>query len=372
MMTTLCNPEISLTAWQKKQAAMLYQFASLEYLKGLHQMVSTLIDGVLDPMVELSKNQNRDSVLCDTRWGTRNTTQNWTNNAWPFLKDLQSSLAKDIATRAVGRYSPTGTSGCFRGMSEYSMQWATVEEEEEFNAAERLISAYAINIDLTLDTLFNRWSDSELSMTFPNFAREHTEIPKFCIRNNLLGESGEIPPRTGVYVSLDDPNAALQFAWTECGGGKLRDAITFNEIGIAALREVGRKDLWIDHEKMFQFAMKSPQREIFRTGIYILGTEYRRLAPGAVADEAFTTRSSKWVFVELLNNEFEKIADLEIEGLPQELGKRIPGGAACEIPGYYFTPAGSGIRRQFTKGEVMPELTSQYGMTFWQWDPRQG
>lgn len=361
----------TLSDWQKKQAAMLYHFASLDYLKGLHRMVSDLIDGILDPILALSKSQNRDSVLIDARWGTRNTTENWTNNAWPFLKDLQFSLVKDIAARAIERYGMTGTNECFRGVSEYSTQWATVEEEEKFNAAVRVVSEYAINIDQTFnDFQFSRWTDFDFAFAYQKFSAENTRIPQFHIRTDVTAESGKVPVRTGVYIAQNDPYASLQFAWTGNGGGKLRLANTFNEIGIAALQKVGRKDLWLDDEKMFEFAMQSPQRELFRPTIYMLGEEHRTFASGAVAEEAFINTHSKWYFVEMLNDQFESLDGIEVEQ-PPAFVERISGGSVCEKPGFYFTPAVAGLRRHFKNGEIAPEHPSQYGKTIWQWDPFQ-
>lgn len=43
---------------------------------------------------------------------------------------------------------------------------------------------------------------------------------------------------------------------------------------------------------------------------------------------------------------------------------------ACPREGWWFTPAASG-RRHFTQGELMPEVTSDYGQTIWQWDETQ-
>jgi hypothetical protein len=50
---------------------------------------------------------------------------------------------------------------------------------------------------------------------------------------------------------------------------------------------------------------------------------------------------------------------------------RVPAGQPCPEAGYYFTPAHQDSRRKFAKGEIMPELNTQYGATIWQWDPRQ-
>lgn len=372
MTAPLSNPT-PLTDRQKLQAAILYHFASFDYLKGLHRMVTNLMDGIVDPLIAQSQSQNRDSVLISTRWGNRNTTANWCNNAWPFLRDYQLSLSKALASRAIESYGITDTNNCFRGMSEYSMQWATAEEEAIFNDMIRIISNYAAGIDQTLDDYHHsRWSDYSFAHEYQSFIADHPQIPKFRVRTDITGESGKTPSRTGVYITQNDPHAALQFAWKGNGGGKLRPAKTFNEIGLAALRQVGRNDLWIDDQKMFDFAVKSPHFDLFKPTIYMLDVENRDLAAGAVEGEAFADISCKWYFVEIINGEFEA-ANITIGTMENLLTmpERVPGGERCRRTGFYFAPSKPNSRRHFTQGEIVPIFESQYGDTIWQWDSRQ-
>jgi hypothetical protein len=363
-----------LSNWQKIQGAMLYHYASLEYLKGLHRLVCNLANGAADPMLASAAAQDRDSVLTNPRWGTRNTSKNWSNNAWPFLKDLQASLAKDIANRAFESYRISGVNECFRGISEFSLQWATLAEEHEFDEAVKAISLYASKIDQTLDDYdATRWEDSEFAYLYKDFVGKTTQIPRLRVRTDITGESGKKPGRTGVYVAQDDPHAALQFAWVGQGGGKLRASSTFNEIGLAALQKVGRKDLWVNDQKMFDFAMQRQYETLFRPDIYVLGKEYRRLASPAVADAAFVNRPCRWFFAEIVNREFDDIED--IEGVaPTEhaaVVARLAGGEVCKRTGFYFTPAHPNSRRRLAQGQAAPNYNSQYGKTIWQWNERQ-
>ena len=50
---------------------------------------------------------------------------------------------------------------------------------------------------------------------------------------------------------------------------------------------------------------------------------------------------------------------------------RVPGGGTCPEGGFYFTPAKLNSRRLFQKGDLMPDLGSEYGLTIWQWDSSQ-
>lgn len=47
---------------------------------------------------------------------------------------------------------------------------------------------------------------------------------------------------------------------------------------------------------------------------------------------------------------------------------RIPAGEQCPKTGFYVTPANASSRRLFQKGEIMPELKTEYGATIWQWE----
>ena len=368
--------QLSLSAWHKVQAAMLYHYASLDYLKGLHQMVSELMDGEIDPLINLAREQQgRDAVLRDARWGERNTVQNWANSAWPFLIDFQQSLTRDIALRTIDQYKITGANQCLRGLDEFSMNWATPDEEERIQAILQVISRYARNINYTMDDWpSSRWDDHGFAYNYPEFSAQFPRIPKFRVRTDVTAESSKTPPRTGVYVSSDDPNAALQFAWTGGGGGKLRPASTLNEIGLDALQQVGRKNLWFDGAKMFAFVQSQKYASFFAGKMIIPGKPDPYLAPSLVARSAFTEIPSNWYFVEIINDEFEDIAvvsedDSRTMNTQERL--RVEGGHACVRAGYWFTPAKAGSRRYFKDGEIMPAFGTDYGVTFWQWDENQ-
>ncbi|MFS2015325.1 hypothetical protein ACEN88_01965 [Massilia sp. CT11-108] len=367
--------QFSLSAWHKVQAAMLYHYASLDYLKGLHQMVSELMDGEIDPLINLARAQGRDAVLMDARWGDRNTVQNWVNSAWPFLSDFRQSLTRDIAMRTTDQYKITGANQCLRGLNEFSMNWATSDEEAKVQSILQKIGRYANKIDDTLnDWPTSRWRDFNFAYYYSEFSAQFPRIPKFRVRTDVTAESSKTPPRTGVYVSSDDPNAALQFAWNGGGGGKLRPASTFNQIGLDALQQVGRRDLWFDEGKMLAFVQSQKYAPLFANEIVIDGKPAPSLASPAVARSAFTAAPSHWYFVEIINDEFEDIAvvsedDSRTINTPERL--RVEGGHACARAGYWFTPAKAGSRRYFKDGEIMPVFGTDYGVTFWQWDENQ-
>ena len=122
-----------LNVWQKRQAALLYHFASLEYLKGLKQRIDALTSGA-DVLIDEAQAQGRDALIVNERWGARDISANWGTYGFPALLDFQQKTAKDIAKRAHEAYSIIGANQCARLLGELSMRWATEEEEEAFKA----------------------------------------------------------------------------------------------------------------------------------------------------------------------------------------------------------------------------------------------
>lgn len=59
------------------------------------------------------------------------------------------------------------------------------------------------------------------------------------------------------------------------------------------------------------------------------------------------------------------------ETAPDSTPPRTSAGEPCPKEGWWFTPAATDSRRFFKQGEVMPEMKSDYGSTFWQWDSDQ-
>ena len=369
------NPTFTLTPWQKKQAALLYHFASMDYLKGLQTMVNNLINGTVDPTLDKAKSQGRDAFLADAGWGASDTSENWGNNAWPFLKDLQLSVAKDVALRATETYKFTAVNQCFRGLQEYSMAWSTPEEEDRFIAAQEAISKYSGPIDCTFDNYdvtSNYWNDPIFAVVWAEEKAKFPLIPKFQVRTDVVGTTGKKPIRTGVYVPMDDPHGSLTFGWTG-DGGCLSNSNTFNALGIELTILTSTRPVWHDEEKLYQLAMTPKYKSVFLDEF--LGT---RLPPAAYAPDVFknqaiTQRPCQWYFVEMVNGEFENVAELDaaVQNSPAVFTARVEGGKPCPQTGWYFTPVQTNSRRYFSQGAAMPSLSGDYGVTIWQWDANQ-
>lgn len=356
---------MNLTQWQKKQAALLYRFSSLNYLEGLRDRLRALrifAEGLLDT----NDVKGRDKFLRSKQWGSRNTGENWENNAWPFLSDFQRSIAQDIADRRSNIYKRTGAYQCARGISESSVQWMAPAEQDQFDKMFEELSRYALYIDETMDrtVLATRWDDFGLTMAWQSHADFFPALPKLRALPHICAKSGQLPPETGVYVAMDEPDATLQFAWTGSPKGRLLDATTFNDTGKAALAAVGRAGLWVDGDAMLRFVLRNLSNPDLANDPFFDDSQTTDLAPTLVARNAFTSRPSRWCYVELVKDEVEPIdADVEEAG-PETL--RFEAGEICLKEGYYFSPADTNSRRYFRYGELFPALHSEYGKTIWQ------
>lgn len=365
------DAEFELTSWRKKQAALLYYFSSMDYLLGLQKRLLALRD-FSENILDVSQAEGRDRIIEKTsRWGHRDTTANWANNAWQFLADFQLAITRDIADRPAQIYHVTGAYQCGRGMSEYSTQWMALDEQGRFDKMFAELSEYAGNIDNTMDKNYHvsRWDDFGLTMAWQEHKQHFPKLPKLQVHTDVVAENDRLPPRTGVYVSADDPDAALQFAWTGSIYGKLLECTTFNSLGKGAIKKVGRSKLWLDGQAMLDFVIENQNDPDLKNDPFFVDSFEPDLAPSLVASNAFTSHPSLWYYVELIPDEFEP---LEVE--PDQTSDetlRFESGCVCQKAGIYFTPARVGSRRRFEFGEIFPESNSQYGKTIWQWDSNQ-
>lgn len=359
-----------ITEIQKRQATMLYKFSSFDYLHGLKIKLDHLQKFVENILIQ-SKIQKRDLFLQDEKWGSRNTSENWSNHAWPFLADFKVSILRDIADRETEIFHVTGTNQFVRGTAEYSTQWMTVDEEKRYELSVDDIVTHAGNIDRTIDKSYReyRWNEFALALRWPDVADQFVQLPKFRIHPDITAKSGEVPPKTGVYMSVDDPYASLQFSWSGSSAGILLDSTTLNELGKAALKTVGHTKMWVDGDAMRKFVIDNQFNPDLASDHYFFEAQTAERAPSLLARHAFTSRPSLWCFVELVEGEYEP-SNNDSEKHDQQ-SARFAAGEICIKKGYYFTPASDSSRRWFESGQAFPEVSSVYGRTIWQWDAQQ-
>lgn len=359
---------IELTLWRKKQVTLLYHFSSIEYLRSLSKMIDDLLM-CTDRALGDAQRERRDDLLVDDRWGNRDTADNWGSHGWPFLLDFKRSIATDIAERGNQVFSVSGTNQFVRGTTELSLNWTTPEEEKRIEDKIRKISHHAMYMDETLrrDSREARWDDFGLAAAWTEFGKAFPRLPKLKLHYDIVGMTGLVPEVTGVFIPQDDQHGSPQFAWRGESGGKLLESTTFDSVGLAALKAVGRRDLWVNDSKMYSFASSPKHRDRFIDDMSIADTVHPGLASSSVAQHAFRSRSCKWYFVELIPGEFE---DYDDGSIPTALDERVRvfGGDRCPRAGYYFTPAKIDSRRYFEQGEVMPDFPNGWGTVIWQSD----
>ena len=364
-----------LSLHQKRQATLLYYWMSLDYLKGLLTLIDALMKGA-NMTLELATLQGRDEVIANEQWGTRDTASNWGSLAWPALEDFKRSTIKLMGWRAMQLYCGTGLTQCDHMLGELSPYWMTPDEKEEFDDEWTKVSRYAYNIDASTGAGTQRpLDDTDMTLTWLESASIFPRFPKLKVRTDIVAETDQMPPRTGVYVPQDDPNGTLQFAWTGSEEGALGDCSTFSDLGLRALAAVGRDGLWVDGQAMAAFAGPLFDRgELTKRNGFSVGTEHEpEFAGSVIGRQCYTLRPCKWYFVELIEGEYEDAPSPQTEAVSvTSIRLRCEAGQPCPREGYWFTPASNDGRRHFKQGEVMPDMKSDYGQTIWQWDQQQG
>ena len=357
------TPTYHLSLWQKRQAAMLYYYSSQSYLDALLPKIDELI--VMAEML-LERRSILDPLMVSERWGVRDTAANWSTGGFPALIEYRENTMWDMAKRADQCYGITGTNQCAHMLGEFSMQWATAEQEKAFRERANEVFSYGFKIDGVME---RGWNDVIFWVIWQQVKGHFARLPKFKVHMDIEGKTGEVPPRTGVYVSQDDPLGALQFAWTGGGEGMwktLKECKTFNDIGLDALKTLGRAGLWGDENGLARFIEQSPYKGVFKESYFYARTR--------VQVHSFTERPCKWYFVELLEGEFEDSdpdAMADAPGSEPQHPPRKASGEPCPHAGWWFSPAREGSRQYFRDGAIFPKLEGDYGYTFWLWSPDQ-
>lgn len=298
-----------LSQWQKKQAALLYYFSSATYLDGLSERLHSLRI-FAEGSSYVCEDEDRNKARRKSKSQRRKNAENLKINTWPFLGDLQRSISQSSIERKRNIYRTTGVYQCARGMSECSIQRMTHEAQDQFDHMFENLYAYAQYIDDTMDRTVHssHWTDFGLTLAWERHQAAFPVLPRFRTITDVVCESGQMPPKTGVYVSLNDSDATLQFAWNGNAIGKLLAGTTFNKVGRAALASMGRAKLWTDGDAMLRFVLENLSFPDLKQDSFFEESQTAELAPSLVARNAFKSNPSRWCFVELIKNEFEEIA----------------------------------------------------------------
>ena len=357
-----------LSTHQKRQAMLLDYWMSEDYLKGLIAQAQDMLK-YLDQLLDLANRQGRDALMKSPRWGVCDTPLNWSTHVYPSFVEYHQGLIKQLAQRAMESYRASGVNDLSRMISEFSHRWMAPEEQETFEVLLRGAEKRGFRVDRVVDRRMDlatfHWAWKESRELFDR-------LPKFRVRTDFEVRSGEMPPRTGVYVSADDPNGALQFAWTGDVGGKLGAVETLNTLGLKAVTALGVEGAWETTAQVSTFATSALKQGDLPGGTYgasLESTTDPQRAPYCLSRFAFESHPSRWYLVERIDGEFDD--ELPANGARTSIRLRCEAGQPCPQSGYWLTPAQLDSRRHFNAGDVMPSLGGGFGATIWQWDENQ-
>ncbi|MTV40807.1 hypothetical protein [Duganella radicis] len=223
-----------LSSWRQRQIAMLYRYTSLDYMKALDDMLSRVIEGRLIPAIEQSLASSYTEVM-SSQQRTHNDPQLWERNMRDILAEMRQLLRDDIAARCRGHYR-AGSLGHFFKQVAHADIYEGYRMSDEFHVCEHFVSKYSDPIESILVEHLrqqppeDRWFTRHLAQHL----LDQPDLPQLRVRTDVSARSGESPPRAGVYIRQDDPNAAPQFAWPEKDRGQLIDSGIFGDDSVAA------------------------------------------------------------------------------------------------------------------------------------------
>jgi hypothetical protein len=330
--------QAALSPWRRRQVAMLYHYTSLEYLEDISGMISRLISGLLTPDQEKSRE---------------------------MLEEMHALLKVDIKQRSAGRYVWGSLDHFFNQVAHADIYEDSHRRSDEYQIYSGLISGYIAPTDSLLighrrqRPVGDHWFASH----YADFLSDCARIPKFRVRLDIFAETGQRPPRPGVYVCLDDPNAAPQFAWPDHDRGELTECCTFSDIALNALVMIGRDALWFDQNKMNEFVGAPARKAIFDN----LTTGSPSLAASALARVGNVRRPATWHFVEIEEPDFEDSA-LEWHRNPISRPDQgiLAAGDICKVEGSYYAITRPGSDQYLHAGDVAPHIERQPNRTIWQ------
>lgn len=328
----------------KRQATLIYHFMSLDYLQGL----LTRIDGLL---------------------------QYWNDSD---IRDYREWVAQSIAARSRHVFKSVNGDNCAHWLGEalggnpsYRDKHATHHKRFEE------ITGYARKLGGVVD---RAWVCNDLSLwdDWRHYRILFPRLPTFQVRTDIVGRSGEVPPRTGIYVPAHDPHAALQFAWTGESWGGLGDCCTFNDVGLSVLATLGRERMYGDKDALLAFLggmwKQLPKDEWWSKNAHcengVVSTGGRLISSDELArDFLFTRKPCDWYLVEPLAGE------IEASGAPVPTDTPEPREPydVCAVTGWWSAPAKPYSRRHFQRGDVLPwieDVTRADGAQ-WRWDDDQ-
>jgi hypothetical protein len=298
---------------------LLERYSSLPYVQELRYHFNQVVQAAEDALTAFMQN-----IPADYRSRPLNQQPDivWGERVLPNIRWVNESVHNACQLIAAGQF---GSLGCGSSVTnalnainrDYDTNWMDKRLEEVLDAHWIEAARRAGNIGLTSQ---GGWGPTDLTTDYHEPSRgplnPPASWPVYRLNAKVRVKSDDKVPVTGIYLPDIDDSAA-QFM---VQGNLVWDALT--------LRDPNDPQRLVEHKTM-------------------------------------------WTLV-------ERIADsgggIPGKSDPDEAGAllRCLAGKPCPRAGYWMTPAKTNSRRQFKRGEVMPDMDSLYGATIWQWDVNQG
>lgn len=252
----------------------------------------------------------------------------WGEQVLPNFRDTYQNLCDGLIMLSNGDFNglacSNGPLNDFKGQREFWAEWMEPADLEKYHQLLLFATTLAKNIVTTVDA---QWRPGDLSYNYDEKARgpAYTPaiLPNYKVNQGVTVATGKHAAMAGIYLP-DLDNSCAEFISTQ-----------YDEAPGAMV--------FVKDEVLLHPTTSVPY-----------GT--RRI---------YEEKPCTWLLVE---------RDHGAKGVPTLMpltGLRIDAGAPCPQTGFYFSPARAASRRHFTKGEVMPNFESDYGLVIWQWDLNQ-
>ena len=314
MTTTLIPQEIFL----------LERYASLAYLESLRDTWSEMVEHLESCLERFMLNLPADYR---SRPLAEQPDAVWGELVLPNFRDTLDSLNRACALLRNGDLA--GLSSCngplndFKGQTEFWSGWMSRDDENRYGTLLNAAVLMAANIQATEGAY---WDPGDLASGYDTTSRGPLDPPAAWPAYRLSDK---------VKVATDS-------------------ALTVSGIYLPDVADSCAQFL---HER---YSVAPPARVV--------------LSPGPASADgdngsalAFGDLPCVWTLV-VRTRDAGPAAQTTFANPPME---RVAAGQACPRTGVWFTPARIGSQRYFEKGEVMPSLNSDFGLTIWQWHAEQ-
>lgn len=149
----------SLNFWQKRQAALLYHFSSMEFLDEIIKHVRALT-AFTDYTLPFTARVERERRMRALGWAEAHCDTSWFTNGDARLVGCLQGLLDQKKMRVKELYDIANVRGALTGMSHLLPYWPPPEEREPTSELVSNASAVAANLDTTIN---HTWTDIDMS-----------------------------------------------------------------------------------------------------------------------------------------------------------------------------------------------------------------